>query len=129
MEAGEYGLTCVTCFVARRLEVVSVAGMLWISWCGLGAAGFRAGRFSFFFVECTRPAASVRPPCLIYLFTSTVVVVVVVVVVVIVVIVVVIVVIILFAIREGLMPGLAVLLALTWHAFGEYRAYVYFFRS
>ena len=86
----------------------------------------------FFFFERTRPRASVRPPCLIYLFTSTVVVVVVVVVVVIVVIVVivvVIVVIILFAIREGLMPGLAVLLALTWHAFGEYRAYVYFFRS
>ena len=45
MEAGEYGLTGGTCFVARRLEVVAVAGLLWISWCVLGAAGFR-----FFFL-------------------------------------------------------------------------------
>ena len=29
-EAGEYGLTRGTCFVARRLEVVAVAGMLWL---------------------------------------------------------------------------------------------------
>ena len=28
MEAGEYGLTRGTCFVARRLEVVAVVGML-----------------------------------------------------------------------------------------------------
>ena len=28
MEAGEYGLTCGTYFVARRLEVVAVAGLL-----------------------------------------------------------------------------------------------------
>ena len=41
MEAGEYGLTRGTCFVARRLEVVAVAGLLWISWCVSGAAGFR----------------------------------------------------------------------------------------
>ena len=41
MEAGEYGLTRGTCFVARRLEVVAVAGLLWISWCVLGSAGFR----------------------------------------------------------------------------------------
>ena len=40
-EACEYGLTLGTCFVARRLEVVAVAGLLWISWCLLGAAGFR----------------------------------------------------------------------------------------
>ena len=40
MEAGEYGLTRGTCFVARRLELVAVAGLLWISWCVLGAAGF-----------------------------------------------------------------------------------------
>ena len=45
MEAGEYGLTCGTCFVARCLEVVAIAGLLWISWCVLGAAGF----ISFFF--------------------------------------------------------------------------------
>ena len=29
-EAGEYGLTRGTCFVARRLELVAVAGPLWI---------------------------------------------------------------------------------------------------
>ena len=34
-----------TCFVARRLEVVAVAGLLWISWCLLGGADF----FVFFF--------------------------------------------------------------------------------
>ena len=31
MEAGENGLMRGTCFVARRLEVVGVAGLLWIS--------------------------------------------------------------------------------------------------
>ena len=41
MEAGECGLTRGTSFDARRLEVVPVAGLLWISWCVLGAAGFR----------------------------------------------------------------------------------------
>ena len=40
MEAGEYGLTRGTCYFARRLEVVAVAGLLWISWCVLGGAGF-----------------------------------------------------------------------------------------
>ena len=40
MEAGEYGLTRGTCFVARRLEVVAVVGLLWISWCVLGGADF-----------------------------------------------------------------------------------------
>ena len=33
MEASEYELTRGTCCVARRLEVVAVAGLLWISWC------------------------------------------------------------------------------------------------
>ena len=72
MEAGEYGLTHGTCFVASRLEVVAVAGLLWISWCVLGAAGFISCLFlfRFFFFECTRPAASMRLPCLIYLSTS-----------------------------------------------------------
>ena len=69
MEAGEYGLTRGTCFVARRLEVVAVAGLRWISWCVLGAAGFRVCFFVFFF-ERTLPAASIRPPCLIYIYTS-----------------------------------------------------------
>ena len=41
MEAGEYGLTRGACFVARRLEGVADAGLLWISWFVLGAAGFR----------------------------------------------------------------------------------------
>ena len=48
MEAGEYGLTCGTFFVARRLEVVAIAGLVVISWCVLGAAGFRVLFFVFF---------------------------------------------------------------------------------
>ena len=64
MEAGEYGLMRGTCIVARRPEVVAVAGLLWISWCVLGAADFFV---LFFFFERTRPAASMRPLCLIYL--------------------------------------------------------------
>ena len=47
MEAGEYGLTRGTCFAAHRLEVVAVAGLLWISWCVLGVAGFRLLKFVF----------------------------------------------------------------------------------
>ena len=71
VEAGEYGLTRGTCFVARRLEVVEVAGLLWTSWCVLDAAGVFRDIFStFFFFERKRPAASIRPPCLIYLSTS-----------------------------------------------------------
>ena len=38
MEAGEYGLTRGTWFFARRLEVVAVAGLLWLSRCVLGGA-------------------------------------------------------------------------------------------
>ena len=49
IEAGEYGLTSGTCCVARRLDVVAVAGLLWISWCVLGAAGCRV-LSSFFFL-------------------------------------------------------------------------------
>ena len=48
MEAGEYGPTRGTCFVARRLERVAVAGLLWISWCVSGAAGFRVFSPVFF---------------------------------------------------------------------------------
>ena len=44
MEAGEYGLTRGTCFVACRREVVAVAGLLWISLC------FGCRRDSFFFL-------------------------------------------------------------------------------
>ena len=64
MEAGEYELTRGMCFVERSLKVVAVAELLCISWCVLGAAGFRF--FSpFFFFECTRPAANTSPPRLI----------------------------------------------------------------
>ena len=58
-EAGEYRITRGTYVVARRLGVVAVAGLLWISWCVSSAVGFH-----------TRPAVSMRPPCLIYLSTS-----------------------------------------------------------
>ena len=40
IEAGEYGLTRGTWVFARRLEVVAVAGLLWIQWCVLGGADF-----------------------------------------------------------------------------------------
>ena len=40
MEAGVYELTRGMCFVARRLEVVTVAGLLWMSLCVLGGAYF-----------------------------------------------------------------------------------------
>ena len=56
MEAGEYGLTRGTCFVASRLEVVAVAGLLRISWCVLGAAGFRVFFFSICFSLRTHTA-------------------------------------------------------------------------
>ena len=68
MEAGEHGLARGMSCVARRLELVAVAGLLWISWCVLGGAGF-VSCFLFFF-ERTAPAASMRTPCLTYLSTS-----------------------------------------------------------
>ena len=49
MKAGEYGLTRGTWLFARRLEVVAVAGLLWISWCVLGGANFCCFFFDFFF--------------------------------------------------------------------------------
>ena len=51
MEAGEYGLTRGTCFVARRFEVVAVALLLWISWCVLGGADFFVFFFRIFFLR------------------------------------------------------------------------------
>ena len=73
MEASEYGLTRVTCFLACRLELDAVAGLLWISWYVLGGADFFVIFFLsiFCFFERTRPTASMRPPCLIYFSTST----------------------------------------------------------
>ena len=57
MEAGEYGLTRGTWGFARRLEVVAVAGLLWISWCVSGGAGFFPCSFlPIFFVLQTHTA-------------------------------------------------------------------------
>ena len=72
MEAVEHGLTRGTCFLACRLELDAVAGLLWISWRVLGGADFcSVFLFLFFFpFERTQSAASMRPPCLTYLSTS-----------------------------------------------------------
>ena len=71
MEADDYGLTRGTCFVARRLEVVAVAGVLWISWCvWVGRISSCFFFMDVFFFERTQSAASMRPPCFIYLSTS-----------------------------------------------------------
>ena len=51
MEWGEYGLTCGTCFIASRLELHAMAGLLWISWCVLGGADFSVIFFRFFFLR------------------------------------------------------------------------------
>ena len=37
----EYGLPRGTCFVARHIEMVEVAGLLWSSWWVLSVVGFR----------------------------------------------------------------------------------------
>ena len=50
MEGGEYGLTRGTCFVARLIEVIAVAGLLWISCVFRVRRDFRAF-FSFFFLR------------------------------------------------------------------------------
>ena len=48
MEVGEYGLARGTRFVARCLEVVTVAGLMWVSWCVFGGADFIVFFFRFF---------------------------------------------------------------------------------
>ena len=70
MEGGEYGLTRGMCFVARRREVVAVAGLLRVSRCVFWVQRDFVVVFRIFFFERTRPAASMRPRCLIYLSTS-----------------------------------------------------------
>ena len=40
MESGEYGLTRGTCFIACRLELHAVTGLLWTPWYVLGGAKF-----------------------------------------------------------------------------------------
>ena len=49
-EEYEYGLTSGTCFTARRLEVVAVAGLLWIYFvvCFLVFGGISCFFFVFF---------------------------------------------------------------------------------
>ena len=39
MEAGEYRLTRGTCMFARRLGLVAVTGVMWVSQCVFGGAG------------------------------------------------------------------------------------------
>ena len=57
MVAGECGQTRGTCFVARCVEVVVVAGLLWISWCVLGGVDFFVFCFfQLFFLLRTRTA-------------------------------------------------------------------------
>ena len=58
MEACKYGLTRRMCFVARRLEVVAAAGLLWISWCVLNVVGFRS--FFVSFISSTRGLLQAR---------------------------------------------------------------------
>ena len=49
MEAGEHGLTRGVRFVAVCLEVVAVAGLMWVSWCVFGGADFFVLFFPRFF--------------------------------------------------------------------------------
>ena len=71
MEAREDGLTRGTCFLARSLEAVAFAGLLRLSWCVVGGVDvFVFFSRLFFFFKHTRPTASMRTPCLIYLSTS-----------------------------------------------------------
>ena len=45
MEAGECGRARGACFIARHLEVVEVAGLMWVSWCAFGGARFFSSSF------------------------------------------------------------------------------------
>ena len=67
MEASEYGLTHGTCFVARRLGMVAVAGLLCISWGVLGGADFFVFFPILFFPSNAHGLCTMRPACLIYL--------------------------------------------------------------
>ena len=67
----EYGLPSGKCFTARRLEVVAVAGLLWIYRCVFLVSGGISFFFRFLYLERTRPTTRTRQPCLMYLSTST----------------------------------------------------------
>ena len=71
MEAGECGRTRGTCFIACRLEVVAVAGLLWLSWCVFGGADFFVclSFFRFFFLRTYTAYCKTLPH---YLSTSAV---------------------------------------------------------
>ena len=71
-EECEYWLTSETCFTARRLEVVAIAGLLWIYFvvCFFSVC-WDFVFFHFLYFERTRPTASMRQPFLMYLSTST----------------------------------------------------------
>ena len=72
MEAGQYGLTLVTCFLACRLELDAVAGLLSISWYALGGGGFFRVFFSLIFFALRTHTACWKyeaASCLIYLST------------------------------------------------------------
>ena len=63
-EECEYGLTSGTCFIARRLEVVAVAGLLWIYFvvCFFSVWwDFVFFFFRFLDFERTRPTVRMRP--------------------------------------------------------------------
>ena len=72
MESGEYEITLGTCFLACRLELDAVTGLLWISWCVLRGADSFSVFFSRFFFLRTHTACSKyeAASCLIYLSTS-----------------------------------------------------------
>ena len=74
-EAREYGLPRGTCFEARRLELVAVAGRLRASWYVLGDADFFCF-FSFLFLRISSNAHGLLQvrvvPCLMYLATSSI---------------------------------------------------------
>ena len=56
MKAGEHGQTRGTWFFARCLEVVAVAGLMWVSWCVLGGTDFSSLIFFKFFLLRTHTA-------------------------------------------------------------------------
>ena len=70
MEAGEFGLMRGTCFVAHCLELVAIAGISVDFVVCFECAIFFVFSFFALFFEHTRSAASMMPPCLIYLSTS-----------------------------------------------------------
>ena len=71
VEVGEYELTHETCFIARSLEVVAGAGLLWISWCVLDGADCFVFRFSVcFFLVTHMVCCKYEAPCRIHLTTS-----------------------------------------------------------